>query len=215
MIGMRIQTAGLDQVRASAASLKPEMVATVGGRAVSEVIQQHFSELENSRPNKLGGKRTNFWQKAKRSTSVTSISGNTATVSVNHLGIAQRYFGGTIRPRAGKKFLTIPAAPEAYGQTASQVSDLQFGFAENRFGNLAPALIKDPNKSPLKLGRKRKDGTRRLSPGELMGGKVMFWLTKKVYQRADPSVLPTTQQMEQAAHTRMESYIARKFAGGK
>lgn len=166
------------------------------GRGATARIKEHFFALNSSRPNALGGRRTNFWTACARSTNYQAQPGE-FTVSINQVGFRQRLEGGTIRPTGGRKFLTIPAIPEAHGKRASEFSNLRFGYTENRFGNLAPALV-EASASTVKFGRQRKDGTRGVKTG-VTGGKAVFWLARKVFQKADPSVLPSEGEILGAA----------------
>ena len=108
----------------------------VVGRAGANTIRNHLFKINSARPNKLGGKRTKFYAQAARSTQHKAVDDG-AVVSVNHVGIAQRYFGGTIRPRRSK-YLTLPAVPRAYGKRAREIPGLKFVPFKKR-----AALVKD------------------------------------------------------------------------
>lgn len=185
-LALQFDIRGLDASPARIASLErslaPERVSAVAGRAGVNRGRKHLLALNRERPNALGGRRTNFYQKAANSISVRS-EGDGVMLSFASVGLAQRYFGGTITAK-NAKYLTIPARTEAYGKRASEFPDLELVFLEN-----GPALIRR-NQSTIKF-RKSKEGNRRaVKTGEL-GGEVMFWLKRSVTQRADPSVLPT------------------------
>lgn len=192
-------------------ALKPGAIENAMGRGVANLVRNHLFALNQSRPNQLGGRRTNFWAQAARGTSQASQPGG-FTVSINQVGFRQRYQGGWIRPTGGKKYLTIPAVAEAHGRRASEFSNLRFGFAANKYGNLQPALI-EASATKVKFGRARKDGTRGVK-SEGTGGKVMFFLSKRVFQQADASVLPTLPEMEAAAVAAADAVIAAALAKG-
>jgi hypothetical protein len=171
--------------------LKPSALNPVIGRSANNTVREHLFGLNSSRPNKLGGRRTNFYGQAARATNFKVVSDTEVVVSIPKLGIAQRFFGGTIRPKAAK-YLTIPANPAAHGKRAREFSDLKFAIIPGK----GPALVL---KSAIKVkrvktkqtGRTRRDDftseTLTTSGGETT---VMFWLRRSITQQPDPTVLP-------------------------
>ncbi|MDP2227283.1 MAG: hypothetical protein Q8J78_07370 [Moraxellaceae bacterium] len=191
-------------------------LSLVMARAIGIQVKDHLIAL-NAQRHKFG---RNYYARAARSVSSRS-AGGFALVSINHVGIRQRLNGGTIRPKAGKRFLTIPATPEAYGMRAREFSDLKVGRAINPRGRIQWALIRKASTAISFTRRKQKDGSVKIKvrPGELRaGGEVIFWLVSRVTQRKDPSVLPTTQQMAAvgvaAAENRVTRLAARASQGG-
>lgn len=173
-------------------------LAVIGGRAVANRLRDHFLALQQARPNKQGFPRSNFWAAARRSVQNPQPSGAaTVTVAINHVGVALRRFGGVVRPRTAR-MLTLPATAEAYNKRAKEFSNLRFAFALDEDGNRRPALVEAEN-SPVRFGRPRKDGSRRVDRGVTRGGQVFYWLVRQTKHTADPSVLPTDAQMAQAA----------------
>jgi len=191
--------------------LRSGAVERVMGQTAAEAVREHLSGLDSTRPNMLGGRRTHFWGAAAKSTSWEAQPGE-ATVSINQVGIRQRLLGGRIVPTKGK-YLTIPASPDAYGRRAGQFDNLRFGFAVNPQGNLQPALV-EAGAPAASFGGRPKDGSRAVKRGAGVGGKVMFWLVTQVYQQADPSVLPSTKQLEDVAVSAANRFIARQLAKG-
>lgn len=147
--------------------LAPATVNKIAAREGQKFTRQHYINLNRTRPNALGGERTNFYAGAARGTSASSDE-NGATISINKLGIRQRLYGGTILPKNGK-FLTIPAIAVAHGKRAREFGDLKFAFVDDGSGRPRRALAKD--------------------------GKAYFWLASRVVQMADPSVLPNLGDM--------------------
>lgn len=187
------------ETRALLASVRSGEGIRAAARGVQAETKDFYAGLEQTRPNKQGWPRQHFWAAVRRSVNQPVVnSPTTATVSITHPHLLQRVKGGPIRPGAGRRYLTIPAIAEAYGKRAREFHNLRFGFAENRFGNLAPALVENSGQS-VAFGRRRKDGTRKVTPGEEIGGNAFFWLVKKVYQPADPTALPTEAQLQVAA----------------
>ena len=191
--------------------LRRGVVENAVGAGVSKLVKDHFLGLNATRANQFGGKRTNFWAATAKSTNYQPGNGE-VTISINKVGFRQRLEGGTIRPTGGRKYLTIPAVAEAYGKRAGEFSNLRFGFTEGRSGGLVPALV-EASASTVKFGRARKDGTRGVKTGS-SGGRAMFFLVRKVFQRADPSVLPTEAQITGAAINAVENAVAAAVAKG-
>src|SRR4051812_20115523 len=98
-------------------------------RAGVNCVRKKFYALNSARPNKLGGKRTNKWTQLARATQGRD-AGDAVVITVNDVAARQLYEGGTIRPGAGKKFITIPYRPIAYAKRAREFDNLQFAIAE-------------------------------------------------------------------------------------
>lgn len=181
------------------------------GRGANNAVRNHLFRVNRERPNQLGGRRTNFYAGAARATSYTSRPG-LIEVNVNQVGIRQRVEGGVIKAVKGK-YLTIPAVPEAHGRTAREFSNLRFGFAENKYGNLQPALVR-ASASQVSFGRKKRDGSRSVKRTGSAGGEVVYWLTPRVFQRADPTVMPAEAEIIKAATDTGDAYLRTVERGG-
>lgn len=179
-------------------AIQPAAVLPIIGRSANNTIREHLVDLNKTRPNQLGGKRTQFYGQAARSTQF-QVVGDSAIVSINQVGIAQRYYGGTIRPRSSK-YLTIPVAPEAYGHRASEFNlELVFGK-----GGQPVALATIPE-APVKGSKTSRDPRSRY-------GVIMFRLVKQVNQPADTSVLPTPAELYLDIERNVDSYLNRIIA---
>ena len=96
----------------------------IGGRTY---VRQHFRHLDKTEPNKLGGKRTHFWEKAGRLTQAGIVKGGSAAVVfTTQIGVRQQILGGPIVPKKAK-WLTIPITPEAHGHRARDAYWNKFG----------------------------------------------------------------------------------------
>lgn len=166
------------------------------GEAGADLIRGHLEGLNSAKPNKLGGKRTNFWAQCARSTSFVLVPEG-ALVSINQIGFRQRLEGGTISPR-NAKFLTIPAIAEAYGKRAREFNNLRFAMIGGK-----PALI-EAEHSGVRFGKRGVKATLNL------GGKVYYWLARRVTQQAFPGALPTIDQMGKVIVERLDKIIARE-----
>lgn len=168
------------------ANIKQPAIRKVMGRAIANRVRKHFTRLDGERPNKLGGARTHFYAQARRSVQQPQlVGGDGIQVSINHVGIAQRYFGGEITPK-NAKWLTLPVHPEAYGHRAREFGDLEFvPIDEGR-----RAMLVRPNEA---------------SPNGI--GEVFYLLVKRVTQRPDPSVMPTNAELRDDALTAGDNYL--------
>lgn len=191
----------------------------VGARGVANLCRAHFDELDQSRANELGGRRTHFWRQVKKSVQNPVVAGTTATVSINHVGIRQRLQGGVIR--AGKsinrktgrptRFLAIPLRAEAYGIRPAERDDLDYIPGKDAgLGSAVGGVLVESRKTLLKRVR-RKDGIRMRAAGEV-GGLALYALVTRVYQAPDPSVMPTSDAMGTAAVVAMSQLLAARAA---
>lgn len=176
------------------------------GTAVKRTVQDHFLGLPS---NKMGFPTSNFYKRAARATAYVPGTGR-VTVS-GPLGIAQRYFGGRINA-VNSTFLTIPAVAAAYGRRAREFHFLSFGFAENQWGKMQPALIERDRTEVRRV--KSKDGSVKFKPGKQRGGGVYYWLTRSVEQKADPDILPKETEMAATAIKAGNALVARWNRGG-
>lgn len=187
-----------------ARAMQPAAINPVVGRSGVNTLREHFFGLNASRPNKLGGKRTQFYADAARGTSSTVLPDG-ALISVNQVGIRQRLRGGEIRAGAngsGKKWLAIPARAEAHGKRAGEFNDLRFVL----FRSGTAALVRaDSTKLVRKKGK--------LVAGASQGGEVMYWLKRSATQRPDPTVLPYPEQVAARLDRDVGAYLDRRIAG--
>jgi hypothetical protein len=172
-------------------------LALVGARATASLVKEHAYGLNGER-HRSGGR--NFYRQAADSVSTAAVSQG-AVVSINQQGFRQRLYGGAIRPGAGKTYLTLPACDEAYGKRAGEFPGLKFAYAlDPKSGALRPALVR-PAGTAVKIGRKK--AVTSLQP------EVLFWLVRKVDQRADPTVLPYGEQMSAVAVAAIRTRFSR------
>lgn len=212
MIAFRMESRDIDRImeRADRARINQDDVAHVGGRGVANLLRDHYFQLDRSLPNKLGGPRTHFWGQVARSVQNPVTQGGAAAVSINHVGLAQRLFGGIIRAgrsissATGKltQFLSIPARAEAYGKTPGQFNDLE--FVPTRRGG---GMLVQTYQSLVGWHKRSKSWLR-----HEVGGLVMFWLVKEVDQKPDPRALPREEFITAAATNAMNSYLSRRLA---
>jgi hypothetical protein len=177
-------------LEAQVSRLEPRFVNRIAGRAGQNVVRSHLFKYNAEHPNQLGGKRTNFYAQAARGTTFVSDDSK-AVVSINQVGIRQRWLGGEIKPtgtnpRTGQpiKYLAIPARAEAYGRRAGELDNLSIQWGKN-----GPVALVENLATKV---RSTKKGFK--SAGET-GGAVYYWLVPSVVQQGDPGVIPTREQL--------------------
>ncbi len=195
------------------ATLSASTIRDVIGRAVQQLIKAHFIDLANDSAHhrsaeSLGAERTGFYEKAATSTQNPVSESDGVSISINQEGIAQRLFGGDIEPVTAQ-FLAIPARTESYGKRPREFDNLRFIL----FPSGAGALV--ARDATVVRGGKR--GGRNIAglagrhKGDALGGEVYFWLVKHVTQRPDPTVLPSDEEMLEAAATAAAQYLDAMF----
>ncbi len=175
------------------AKLGSTWVQDVATRAIGSTVKAHLILINGQRANALGGKRTNFYAKAGRSVRMI-VGGDHGEVVVVARGFRYQLKGGTIRPSGclsaitGKpiRHLVIPIHAEAHGRTPS----------DNRFnGNLF--VLRSKEKNQAYLARPKGRGKRK----ELV---FLYVLKASVTKKPDPSVMPTTADLNAAVHTALK-----------
>ena len=166
-LNLDITDGATPRIQAAAKAIRGNAIKAVAGRSLRNTYRSHFFSLNAARPNKMGGKRTNFYAQVARSVQAPAPTSTGATVAITQVGIRQRIKGGIIRP-VNKKLLTIPADPSAYGRRAGEFTNLHAIFF--RGGRSVGALVTED-------------------------GQVMFWLARKTIQKPDPTILPKEEQV--------------------
>lgn len=189
MIALRIAVTdtATPALRRLEAGLQPARLTPIIGRSARNATREHLFG-KDAAGNKLGGRRTHYYGTAARGTNF-AIEGDTVVVSIPQLGIRQRYYGGTIKPKTAK-YLTIPVHPAAHGKRAREFSDLEVVFG--------------PGGRPVALARK--------ASGKRTLGEIYYRLVRSVTQAADPTVLPTMEALGAAIRPDLEAHIARLTA---
>lgn len=189
----------------TALAAHPAQLLPVAGRAVANLWRAHLVTLNTAR-HRDGG--ANFYFQASRAVTY-AVVGGVLFVSNNQQGMAQRFYGGPIVAGAGgsgAKWLTLPARQEAYGHRAREFNDLVFVKLRNDLAMLVQRDRQQGDTARRSITR-RTAATGRTVSGQ--GGLVFYWLVKEVNQEADPTVLPTEDQIRTAATTAMLAVLAR------
>jgi len=217
MIAVRLQSSGWEGLLAQAREIGQEgNVALVGAFAVADLVRRHLFSLDEERANTMRGARTHFYANAAKSVHWPVTNGVGAGFVITWIGLAQRWLGGHIEAGGGTssasggptKYLAIPARAESYGKTPGEFDDLEFVPRKAGGGMLVQTL-----QTQFVYGKKTKSGTRDYST-TTVGGLVMFWLVTSVDQAPDPDVMPTEEDMGEAARFHMEKFLSRRLGSG-
>lgn len=197
----------LDRLGDLRARLADDAVKAAAGGGVRRLLQDHFRALDQARANQLGGRRTHFYAAAARSITYAT-DGAGVTVSIHAPGIALHYYGGTVKPVNGSRYLTIPVDPDAYGRRAREFNHLSVQYGRTRDGGLRPMFLVQDTHTTYKVTKGRKTGKVKVHE-KLQAGKIMYYLALSATIRPDPSVLPTDETINQAARASILSYLGR------
>lgn len=149
----------------------------VAGVQAAKTIRGHFARLDRQRHR--GGPH-HFYAMAARATTWALRGDQDVAVIVDKEGIAQRFFGGTIRPRRSK-YLAIPDYDNARARDhrPREISGLHF--------------------RPTKRGGMLADRK----------GRPFYWLVPSVTQSPDPTVLPNPEQIMRDVGNVIDDYLER------
>ena len=113
--------AGINYAQATTTDLKAG--AKVAGRTLANMLRAHYRRKQQAEPNRLGGRRTNFWADIARGINNPESTGeNQVSVGFGDVRLLHKIFGGTITAkRAGA--LTIPMHPNAHGRSVAQLKE--------------------------------------------------------------------------------------------
>ena len=163
--------------------------AAAGVRAA---LLDHF-RTRQSEPRRDGFTPTGFWYAANGNSVAervreATVSGNTATVTIDSPPLAHKLAGGTITPKGGRRYLALPATDAA---------------------NLFPGMPRDnPSLRPKPFGHApHPDGGDR--PAILdQSGSPLYWLARKAVTPRDPRALPPDRDLARAALEAAEDALA-------
>ncbi len=157
-------------------SVRPSLLVMAAAGAIYELMLEHFDEDVSKRhatAQKLNATPTGHWSDPETYVQL-SVADNDATLTLSRPGITRAIKDVTIRPRQASA-LTIPVAALSYGRRVSEVERL-----------LGKPLFRP--KGTNILAASRDDGS--LEP--------LYILASSVFQKRDPSLLPSRKQVDAA-----------------
>jgi hypothetical protein len=193
-IAVQVQDGATPAVNRLAAFLSGPGAVKVLAIAGRKVVKEHLDNLQATRPNRLGGPRTDYYGAAARATNWRQDSEG-AIVAVSQVGMRLHYLGGTVTPGKSQsaygsgptKYLAIPAVAFAHGKRPSDFTGLSVLWGKQ---------------GPVALGRRYMGQT-----------TVVFWLVKKTEHKPDPTVLPTSADYRAEFDPAILEAMRRKFKG--
>jgi hypothetical protein len=191
----------------------PKALLNVAGRSGRNFTQRHLRAKNRTSPNKIGGRRTNYYAKAADAVNFQILSDDSVVVSINAVGIALHFHGtgglpgGRLRPITAQ-YLTIPASPEAHGKRAREFGDLEFGFAfDPELGRERPALVRNGSQPATRVAKRGGRAPAAGLPGGDTTGEPVFWLVRSVKFDGDDSVLPTEHDLLEHTIADIEEFL--------
>jgi len=182
-------SARLDEIAAMLAN--PQALYKDVGRRGATELRKHFTQLDRTQPNKLGGPRTHFWLDVRNATGNPELEARGVSITISHLAFALQVHGGTVFPREARA-LTIPLHPLAHGRRAS-VFEEETGFK----------LFRPKSKNPRFA---------RLLMAEIDDRVVpIYKLASSATIHADPHALPEDEAFGAAIMDTAEKHFARKL----
>ncbi|MFU8894007.1 MAG: hypothetical protein ACNA8L_10300 [Luteolibacter sp.] len=149
---------------------RTDLHANMAGRAEDFTRDYILGNQTHATATRLGAKPTGHWEKSAKLIYSRS-DGEKATVGIpRSTGLGRAFADVTIRPKAGRKFLTVPGHPDTYGKAVADFAEGTFRFAILYAHRPFPVLLfaKGANE-----------------------GRVAYWLRKEVSQRQDRTLLPS------------------------
>ena len=190
MVGLQISGSALTGLRdlLDGAQRPEAMLKEVSRRGQNEL--KAWFRRRNQTPNKLGGRRSNFWLQVANSVQAPVVAGGgkRAVISVTDPRIRQKVQGGLIRAKRFKN-LTIPLIPEAHDTTRK--------VYEREHGVTLFAVKRGPVTFLVE----------QLSGGAL---RFVYLLKPSVFQQPDPLALPPQAQWEAALLDQAAKALARQ-----
>jgi hypothetical protein len=119
--GIRVKLPNIEALK-----LDPDTITdvlTVGARATSNYLKKFYREKDSKEPNKLGGRRTHFWNRQiGGNVQMPVTEGGKVIVGIDSAILPHKVKGGTIKAKR-VKYLTIPMIAEAYAKPARSFDD--------------------------------------------------------------------------------------------
>lgn len=212
-MSLAIKTSVVDHatpaIQAKLAKCEPSRLRAIVAPALNRQVQTHL--VGNGR-NKRGWPSTGFWARAARATSWQPLdtggqSSHGFVISINQIGVRQRYYGGPIRPVRAKA-LAIPISPVSYGHVPADFPGLfllptkKGAYLVQRVGEISTGKESKTNFGKRVAGMG--GNSRRRLRGEL---NFLFKLSGGVNQAGDESIVPSADALMEHAMTRIEEAV--------
>lgn len=174
----------------AAASLTPQRMAAAVGPACARVVNRHLRSLGT---NKRGWPSTHFWADAARATN-WSHDPEGVLIKINKVGVRQRYHGGHIGP-VNKEALAIPISPVSYGHTPRDFPGAFVLRTKSKGAYIVQYGETVGQQTGAPVTRQGGNASKRLKATLIF----LFKLSSGIDQEPNPDVLPTHEEMREAA----------------
>jgi hypothetical protein len=168
------------------------------GFEVQQLTTRHLRDIAGSRhetATKLGAAPTNHWAQAAEkvaSPAALTADSDSAVLAINHPGIGRAFHDVTITP-TNAKALTIPVSAIAYGRRAGEFGRALFIF-KSKFTGTAFLAMRQGDRNALPL--------------------LLYVLLRSVTQRQDRSLLPSDDELGNAAAEGVKRYVRMALTKG-
>lgn len=196
--------------------IRPAELNTAAGRSVQSLLGAHLTQYNQTHPNKLGGKRQNWYRQMAESLHLTATD-QEALLSIAHIGARIGILGGVIYPGVGPSFvsgkptrlLTIPANAAAHGERAQKFGDRlrMIIFKRAKPSGLVGMLVEA---EPTKVNAKGQVNSK-LKRG-IPFQRIMYWLTGRATIKPAPDLLPDEAAIVASAYAGALALIKRIWA---
>lgn len=211
-VSISIDGQALERLQQFQENLTDDGKKHAAGRGVRRLLMDYLGGLDASHANKIGGKRTHYYADAARNTSY-DITSDGADVKTHQIGIALHYYGGIVKPTGGRRFLTIPVDPSAYGRRAGEFDNLDIAWGRTQGGKPRPIGLVTKNEWAYQTKKNRKSGVKEVVSASWSAGKWMYALVYSATIPADKDILPAEDSIQLAALTAITDYIISKQRG--
>lgn len=201
-----------DRLGSLGVDLSSEGPKHAAARGVRFLLMGYLRGLDASRPNKLGGKRTHYYADLARGVTY-DITSDGAEVHVTGTGVALHYYGGVVKPGPGKRFLTIPVDPEAYGRRAREFTNLEIAWGKSKDGKPRPIGLVTKSDYVYKTRKNRKTGVKEVVDATYEAGRWMYALVYSATIPEDKTILPDADSLSLSAVTAVNDYVITKMLG--
>lgn len=174
-----------------------EAVRVNAAECVMERVRKHFQ----ARAKGGSRRRESYWGAAADAVSVRPGGAGKLLVTVDHVGVALHYYGSAtpIKAKPPRRLLALPATPEMT-EMARSVPGLKMVPLTGR-GHLRGLLVQTQEATAKHKHKDKPAGRSIRRPVILPDGKleVMYTLVDETRHRADPSVLPSDDELQKTA----------------
>lgn len=195
---------------------RPKELNEALGQSLELLIKDHFL-IRNKVPNRLRGKRTNFWSNLRNTVKLEDLTDKGATVSIASGAFRIQLEGGTIKPTAGRKALTIPLVAAAHGV---RVKDYEESTGKKLF-RMGNALFERSSQGTQSLtgatrvsARGSNGQTRSLNLRGRSQVRAVYALVKQVTIKADPTALPSQAKILKSLNQEASDWLAKETKKG-